>query len=103
MTKNSNESCMKQFVLAIIGSIPTIYICVICAFMFHQDYALNRYTFFGQSKFFSMIEKFDYYENVTCASNEYDTQKYPSCAPKYCARYFTDKVVLDKEANLLLK
>lgn len=107
MSKNNNsesksESIWTQVLFTLAGSMPTIGICIMCAVMFEQDYALNRYTFFGQSKFFSMIEKFEYYENSTCAP-EYDTQQFVSCAPKYCARYFTDKVISDDETNVLLK
>ena len=106
MTKKAEikSSFLKQFLFTLFGSIPTLYICIMCGYMFYQDYASNRYSYSGQSRFYSMIEKFEVYENVTC-SNDYagDQDRYPQCVTKKCARYFTDLIVDDKETDQLLK
>lgn len=98
------SSFLKDFFYTLLGSIPTLYICSMCGYMFFQDYALNRYSYSGQSRFYSMIEKFEVYENVTC-SNDYagDQDRYPQCVTKKCARYFTDLIVDDEETDQLLK
>ena len=51
------------------------------------------------------IGKSEFYQNVTCDTNDYSNDKinFKTCAPKNCARYFTDKVISDDEANVLLE
>lgn len=105
MTKKKHDSFMSQFLLTTIGSIPTIGICVVCAYMFQQDYANNRFNFFEQPTLYGSIDKSEFYQNVTCDTNDYSNDKinFKTCAPKNCARYFTDKVISDNEANILLE
>lgn len=93
----NKKSLFLEIILTLIGSIPIFYINNIMISMLRQDYSINRYSFTGQSRFFSMIDKFEFYENITC-SNDYKNN-----FPKFCARYFTDLLISDKETNDLLK
>lgn len=52
-----------------------------------------------------MIFPVQHYEEVPCANDEYriDRIDFKQCAPKHCARFFTDYVITENEADVLLR
>jgi hypothetical protein len=97
--KVETESALLNFVYTLVGSIPMIVIGVIGAFLLYNDYRLNNNNFFGQSRFFSNVKPHDFFINQTCSN-----RKIEGCeSMRVCGRYFTDHVITESEAQVLLK
>ena len=106
MAKNKKEtSPVSDFLYTIIGSTPVLIIVAICSFLFYNDYVLNNNSFWGKSRFVGNIESNEYFEKLACPDNLYDNDRknYNKCAPKFCARSFSDFLITEDEAKTLLK
>lgn len=102
--KKARINPFKERLYLLIGCIPMITVLTISCGLIYQDYVLNNYSFLGKSWHLSNVEKTSYDAEVSCIESEYSDlrQKFPSCAPKKCFRYFTDFLISENEGKILL-
>lgn len=102
--KKVRFSPFKERLFVFIGSVPMITVLGISFVLMYQDYVLNDYNFLGKSWHLSNVEKTSYDVEIPCIDSEYLVlrNKYPSCAPKKCFRYFTDFLISDGDGKVLL-
>ena len=93
--KQVKTTFIKQLIFIFVGTLPTLFIFAVCGHIAYKDYVAKHNNFINKSIFYGMLDPGSYFRNVTCAGGEH--------APKYCARYFTDFVIDDMEATVLLK
>lgn len=105
MPEDSGDSALKQLLYTLFVSIPILLIMAECASIINRDYNARNKNFWAQDKAFSNVDPLDYYEEVKCGDNDYKTDRvqFKQCAPRHCARYFTDMVINENEAEFLLK
>lgn len=94
----------KERLYVLIGCIPMVTVLIISSGLMYQDYALNNFSLLGKSWHLSNVEKTSYETEISCIESEYLNlrQKFPSCAPKKCFRYFTDFLISENEGKILL-
>ncbi len=104
-SKKKADSFLWQAFCVIIGSIPMILMVLCIAYIFNKEYVVKKNNFWAKSIFFSRQEPGSHYEEVPCVEIDYrkDRRDFKECAPKHCARLFTDFVVTDDEADFLLE
>ena len=95
--EKSKNASLSDIATLLFGSIPIVFIVGVCAYVIYNDYVLNNYSFFNQSRYFSNVESHALYQNLSCSSAP------PASSTHFCARLFTDFIISSEEATLLLK
>lgn len=104
-TVDSGDSTIKQLIFVLIGSLPMIILVWCCYYIINKEYVAKKNNFWAKSHFHGMIDPYEHYEEVECGANDYikDRFEFKECAPKKCARMFTDHVITDEDVEFLLK
>jgi len=104
-TNDANLPAIVQLFYTIVGSAPLIAMVAACFYILKNDYAARNNNFWAQSTYFSSINPSDYFEKTSCFESDYkqDRVQFPTCAPKFCGRFFTDSVINDDDTDALLR
>lgn len=103
---DSGDSSIKQIIFTLIGSTPMIILAWCCYYIVNKEsIARGNRSFWAKGRLHGMIDPYEHYEEVECGANDYtkDRFDFKECAPKKCARMFTDHVITDDEVEFLLK
>ena len=73
-----------------LGNLHVILLSSICFYLLYEDYKFNNYSFFAKNRFHSNSNPNDYFERD--ASSNF-----------LCSRYFSDYIISEKEAKVMLK
>jgi len=94
MSENKDDKgleVVKSNLYVFLGCLPMIVLSSICVYLLYGDYERNNYSLMSKSRFYSNSNPNDLFEK-SAQIGEFS-----------CARYFTDYVITEDEANVLLK